>query len=334
MARPRIFISSTYYDLKHIRASLEAFVDSVGYEAVLFESGDIAFRHDQPLDESCYQEIRNCHMLVLIVGGRYGSPTSETAKHTPVEREEVYKRFNSITRKEYETARERDVPIFIFVDKNVLAEYQTFKKNRDNSNISYAYVDSVNIFLLLDDVLAQRRNNFIRGFEKFDDISSWLRDQWAGLFADFLVRVKTDSVLTDLGAQIGDLRQVTSVLREYSEVIIQKIQPDNFQTIISEQNQKLLRTTIQRFSREDLIRYIRRIFERDKNGETSPTRLFELFKLSSSLEDFLRKAGATETYLAEFMAEHKEVAERDYMELVQQYIREEPATEVEDKDGK
>ncbi|HAV1364053.1 DUF4062 domain-containing protein [Vibrio parahaemolyticus] len=36
MAKPRIFVSSTYYDLKHIRNSLEAFIDSFGYESVLY----------------------------------------------------------------------------------------------------------------------------------------------------------------------------------------------------------------------------------------------------------------------------------------------------------
>jgi hypothetical protein len=327
MARPRIFVSSTYYDLKHIRASLEAFIDSVGYEAVLFESGDISFRHDQPLDESCYQEIRNCHMLVLIVGGRYGSPTSDTPKKTPVELDEVYKRFNSITRKEYETARERDVPIFIFVDKNVLAEYQTFKKNRDNSNISYAYVDSVNIFFLLDDVLAQRRNNFIRGFEKFDDISMWLRDQWAGLFADFLVRAKSDSVLTDLGAQIGDLRQVTSVLKEYSEAIIQKIKPDNFENIISEQQQKLRQIEIKRFFQEDFIFFLHAELLRTKKVAPSPTRFFEIFVTSSSLEDFMRKLGITEEFVRDFTIEANEPAEREYSRLVDKYTREEPETD-------
>ena len=35
MARPRVFVSSTYYDLKHIRASLENFIESLGFDAVL-----------------------------------------------------------------------------------------------------------------------------------------------------------------------------------------------------------------------------------------------------------------------------------------------------------
>ncbi|EJL6905653.1 DUF4062 domain-containing protein [Vibrio cholerae] len=32
MAKPRIFISSTYYDLKHIRNAIESFVDGFGYD--------------------------------------------------------------------------------------------------------------------------------------------------------------------------------------------------------------------------------------------------------------------------------------------------------------
>lgn len=76
MAKTKVFVSSTYYDLKHIRNSLEEFISNFGYETVLFEDGDIAFRHDRPLDESCYSEISNCHIFVLIIGGRYGSATS------------------------------------------------------------------------------------------------------------------------------------------------------------------------------------------------------------------------------------------------------------------
>ncbi|MBW2570128.1 MAG: DUF4062 domain-containing protein [Deltaproteobacteria bacterium] len=51
MAKPRIFVSSTYYDLKHIRAPLEIFIESLGYESILSEKGDIAYSPEQPLDE-------------------------------------------------------------------------------------------------------------------------------------------------------------------------------------------------------------------------------------------------------------------------------------------
>ena len=52
MAKPRVFISSTYYDLKHVRSSLENFVESLGFEAILSEKGSITYSHDIPLDES------------------------------------------------------------------------------------------------------------------------------------------------------------------------------------------------------------------------------------------------------------------------------------------
>lgn len=71
MPSPRIFVSSTYYDLKRIRASLDLFIDSLGYDPVLSEKGDIAYTHDRPLDESCYREAENSDIFVLIVGGRY-----------------------------------------------------------------------------------------------------------------------------------------------------------------------------------------------------------------------------------------------------------------------
>lgn len=34
MARPRVFISSTFYDLKQIRADLDNFIRSLGYDVV------------------------------------------------------------------------------------------------------------------------------------------------------------------------------------------------------------------------------------------------------------------------------------------------------------
>ncbi len=63
MAKPRIFVSSTYYDLKHIRESIKSFIGGMGYEPVLFESGDIAFDHKESLDESCYKAIESCQIF-------------------------------------------------------------------------------------------------------------------------------------------------------------------------------------------------------------------------------------------------------------------------------
>lgn len=291
MAKPRIFVSSTYYDLKHIRNSLDEFIKSLGYDPVRSENGDIPFQHDKPLDESCYSEIKNCHMLVMIIGGRYGSATSDSeTKRSQIDIEEFYEHYNSITKKEYETARERDIPIFIFVENTVYAEYETYKENRDNRTIKYKHVDSENIYKLLDDILAQRRNNFVKDFEEFDDIKSWLRDQWAGLFADFLSKKSSETSIKDLSAQIASLQQVSDTLKTYSESIIRKVEPDNGESIISEEEKKLRTIEIDNFVNEDIINYF--VKHRDsRKKKIDNEKLFQSFKNSSSIIEFLKLSG-------------------------------------------
>ncbi len=71
--KPRVFLSSTYFDLKHVRERLERFIENYFFEPVLFESDNVVFEHNKPLDISCYNEVKLCHMMVLIIGGRYGS---------------------------------------------------------------------------------------------------------------------------------------------------------------------------------------------------------------------------------------------------------------------
>jgi len=182
MAKPRVFISSTYYDLKHIRGSLDDFIETLGYEPIRSEKGDIAFTPDRPLDESCYRDAENADMFVLIIGGRYGSPASDTANPP----EDAWERYDSITKKEYQAAATRDVPVYILIEQSVYAEHQTYCQNKDNDGIQYAQVDSPNVFRLIDDILAQRRNNPVHQFREYSDIEDWLREQWAGYFGELL----------------------------------------------------------------------------------------------------------------------------------------------------
>lgn len=43
MAKPRVFVSSTFYDLKQVRADLERFIKELGCESVLNERGNITY---------------------------------------------------------------------------------------------------------------------------------------------------------------------------------------------------------------------------------------------------------------------------------------------------
>ena len=56
----------------------------------------------------------------------------------------------SVTQKNYEPAISKEIPTFIFVERNIIAEYATYKENKGNESISYAHVDKTKVFELLD----------------------------------------------------------------------------------------------------------------------------------------------------------------------------------------
>lgn len=315
MAKPRIFISSTYYDLKHIRTSLENFINGMGYEPILFESGDIPFKHDHSLDESCYREIENAHMQILIIGGRYGSEESRTSEKAKQTKDKMYSFYNSITKIEYKTALDKGLPVYVFVEKQVLAEYDTFKNNRENTTVKYAHVDSINIFTLIDEIYSQRTGNYVKGFEKFDDISNWLKEQWAGLFADYLKNNKSKIELKTLSTRIYELGSITGALKEYTEAIMKKIEPDNYIKIIEEEDKRIENEKALTFCEEDMIRYI----INECNLRQARKTIYKHFIASRDLEDFLNKLNLTDRQKEEFLVESKEIAERDFADFKYRY---------------
>src|ERR1044071_4063542 len=122
MAKLRVFIGSTHEDLRHVRSWLEKFVESLGYEAILSESGRIAYRPDIALDRSCYIAVESADIFVLIIGGRYGSE----AAGAPPRARQFSERYTSITHQESRTAVSATLPIYVLVDRMVFAEFQTF----------------------------------------------------------------------------------------------------------------------------------------------------------------------------------------------------------------
>lgn len=324
MAKPRIFVSSTYIDLKHARKHIEGFIKSMGYETVLFESGDITFHHDIVLDESCYAEIETCHMLILIIGGKYGSPASEHEDDAEAIKNKEILFYNSITKNEYIAARQKNIPIFIFVEKGVYSEYQTFKKNRDNDTTQYAHVDNVNIFRLLDDILSQRTNNYIKPFENFEDITIWLKDQWAGMFADFLNKKTTDINIKTLQQQIAELSEISQSLKTYNEAILKSFTEVDSEGIIKKVDDKLKHRKAQRFVKNPMIRYI----IKTKSLDTASDVIYTYFSETADLNSFLKKLGFSTTDINRMM----EVvpAKLDYLKLRNEFLDENHDLELEE----
>lgn len=221
MSRPCVFVSSTYYDLKHVQSSLDSFIKSLGYDFILSKKGDISHSPDISFDESFCRELANADIFLLIIGGRYGSATTDNKK----QEKKFFENYDSMTKKEYESASSRNIPVYILIEGNVYAEYQTYVQNKANENIRYAHVDSVNIFRLIEEILLKPRNNRIHAFERFPDTLIWLREQWAGLFGELLQRMTNQQQISTLSNQVETLSVINASLQKYLDVLVSKVSP-------------------------------------------------------------------------------------------------------------
>lgn len=284
MAKPRIFISSTYYDLKHIRASLDIFIESLGFESVLSEKGNIAYAPDIPLDESCYREVGSTDVFVLIIGGRYGSAASDQDKNKLSRA--FFDRYDSITKKEYDSAIEKDIPTYILIESNVQSEYQTYLRNKGNQKIEYAHVDSANIFNLIEYVFTRPRNNPVHSFEKATEIESWLRDQWAGLFKELLQRMSSQSQLTTLTGQIAELKEINNTLRKYLEAVMTgQSRADSTKLIKSEAERLRIIEQREQVERTAWFDYVRKKVNIDVDD------FIDIIKKTKSYDEFAKLIG-------------------------------------------
>lgn len=201
MAKPRVFISSTYYDLRYVREDLERFILGLGYEPIRHETGAIPYTREGPLEESAYREVSLCDVIVCIIGGRYGT-TSST-------------REGSITQNELKEALAKGVQVYVFVESGVHSEFSTYQLNKDRKDTKYKFVDNPAVYEFIESIYALPQNNPITPFTTSADVCAFLLAQWAGLFQRFLQeqrRAPEINILDEMKLVAATLQQLVAYL--------------------------------------------------------------------------------------------------------------------------
>lgn len=204
MAAPRIFVSSTYYDLRYVRADLEHFEREWGFDLILFERGNIPYDGSRRLEESCLDEIDKCDIVVSIIGARYGSESK-------VEPE------LSISRREVEHAVNSGRQLFVFVEQGVYNEFETYLQNIEQAyQIRWRFVETVQVFEFIEYIKQLPSNNAIFAFETSQELMATLRDQLTGLFQSILQqqrRGRVDASANKLIDAVETLDRVVEYLK-------------------------------------------------------------------------------------------------------------------------
>lgn len=204
MRQPRIFISSTYFDLKQEREDLAEYFKGLGYDVVLHEKGDIVYGKTRPLEMYAYETINTIDFLIGIIGKRFGSPSLSGA--------------NSITQNEINTARRAGKKILVFIQTDVYSEYQTYLKNKNNRRIHYSSVDNIEIFKFIETLHGQCRNNYITKYDTVNDIKTIAISQLSGIFKMLLEEEERRSTLFE-GSKITVFRDRNRMIDHFEKMM-------------------------------------------------------------------------------------------------------------------
>lgn len=223
MATPRVFVSSTCYDLQEVRSQLHHFIKEIGYEPVLSEFGDIFYDPKMHVQDACRNEVDRCHIFVLIIGNSYGSLYHRHKQTSSPD---------SVVLQEFRKALGVRIPQFICVNKYVKYDYDNYRRalgrvtadyfaknvvadgdeekmqaevrKRFDESYYFTHEQYNYIFRFLDVISDLEENNAIFTFDSFDDIRDAIRKQWAGLlFA---------SLVSNRNVAIEELEDVTNRL--------------------------------------------------------------------------------------------------------------------------
>lgn len=225
MPSPKIFVSSTCYDLGMAREQLRSFLLKIGYNPIMSEYSDVLYDPRTHTHTSCIQEVPNADMVVVLIGSRFGGKIVPEALSN-VDLENLTKSsFDitvlnepeklSITQIEVLKAIDASVPVFAFVEDKVMHDHFVYQKNKDLvDRIKFPSIDKPEsakfIFEFINFLNHRNKGNSVISFGKIEDIESHLRKQWGALFQRLLREqrelVSESRKMFTISEQIEDLK--------------------------------------------------------------------------------------------------------------------------------
>lgn len=155
---PKVFLSSTIYDLRDLRDAVQSALRKDGYTVLASEDGSIPVDSSKHSYEVCLDAARNCDCLVAVIDGRFGGtmPDGKT----------------SITQAEVEEALGKGRQVYVFVRQGVwdAKEIYTAHAKAGHPFVASKVVDNERVFDVIDAIRTRATGNWIFQFNKPSDL--------------------------------------------------------------------------------------------------------------------------------------------------------------------
>lgn len=285
MAKPKIFVSSTCYDLSIVRGQLRTFIEDMGYEPIMSDYNDIPYDPRIHTHTSCIEEVTSCDMVLVIMGSRYGGQVVpqalcrvdlESIESASSSVETLKKKENiSITQLEVLKAIEQSIPVFPFIEERVMHDYATYEKNKSKSIIESIEFSSIEkpetakfIFEFINFLRFRSVNNGIASYAKYQDIEDALRRQWAGFF---------QRLMSEQRSKQTDARRIDALTEQFEDLKAAIL------TAVGSKNEKEVARGVVRFRK--LFDFLRSFDLRDYSFVLSGNHTWDAFLEFMSIKD-------------------------------------------------
>lgn len=210
---PNIFVSSTIDDLQHLRDAIRDTIrEDLAYIPVMSEYGDVGYLPTESAQGSCYLSVKNCQMMIVFIGKRYGSVSPNGF---------------SVTHNEFRAAREHGIPTIAFVDHEVLSFKKVYDVSRENNlRPPFPGMEAPEkTFGFVQEIMDAGTNNAILVFGKVSEARELLKKQLASMFGDLIssraapIKGEIKDILSEVMTLRHELSQAQSIDHRFRATI-------------------------------------------------------------------------------------------------------------------
>jgi len=145
-ARLTYFISSTVKDFAGVRRDLKEWLEARGITTRLSDHDDFPVEPAVTSHDACLRAIADSHVMILLIGERYGGRYAGSRQ--------------SITWREYDEARDLDIPVIALVQRTVNAEAERWSRSKGKAPPPFGK-DTEDLVAFIDAVRKGHQDNWM-----------------------------------------------------------------------------------------------------------------------------------------------------------------------------
>lgn len=206
---PNVFISSTIYDLRDLRYTVQDTLRKKGYAVLASEDGSIPVESSKHSYDVCLDAAKSCDCLIAVIDSRFGGtmPDGKT----------------SITQAEIEIALNEGNQVYVFVRQSVWDAKEVYNAYTKAGHpfVPSKIVDDMRVFQVIDAIRKRRTGNWIFQFNKPNDLIEIVLFQLDSYQASRMTDSTKASTKAMAGVEVVRIKDVSTALaKRYSAFLI------------------------------------------------------------------------------------------------------------------